>query len=78
MMTAAIATPINIDRVAFFKSISNKAAIKHPVQAPVPGNGIPTNNANPQKPYLSIFGLFLIAFCSNHSAIFDKWCVDNQ
>ena len=31
----------------FFLSKFNKAAIKQPVQAPVPGRGIPTNKNKP-------------------------------
>ena len=46
--------PRNIARLDFFKSILNTDATSEPVQAPVPGSGIPTNNTKPQKPYLSI------------------------
>ena len=40
----AINIPIIAAINAFFLSISRTDAIKHPVHAPVPGNGIPTNN----------------------------------
>ena len=44
----AIKTP-NIAAIAdFFLFIPNNDAKKHPVQAPVPGKGIPTNNNNPK------------------------------
>lgn len=50
----AITTPIKAAKKDFFLSISKTEAIKHPVHAPVPGNGIPTNNTKPQNPYFSI------------------------
>ena len=53
---------------AFFRPISKTDATREPVQAPVPGSGIPTNSISPQKPYLSIFGLFFLALASSQSA----------
>lgn len=45
----AINTPIQAAKKDFFLSISSIAAIRHPVQAPVPGNGIPTKRTNPKS-----------------------------
>ena len=50
----AIKIPIIVAIKAFFLFISNTEAIKHPVHAPVPGNGIPTKSTRPQNPYFSI------------------------
>ena len=63
----AINTPIQAAKKDFFLSISSIAAIRHPVQAPVPGNGIPTKRTNPQKPYFSIFPYFCSTFLSSQS-----------
>ena len=54
----AITTPIAAAKKDFFLSIFNMAAIKHPVHAPVPGSGIPTNKTKPQNPYFSIRTFF--------------------
>ena len=60
-------TPAIIAITLFLKSISNKLAAKVPVQAPVPGSGIPTNKNKAQykpRPAFScnsfhLFHLFL-------------------
>ena len=65
IITLAINIPKSAAKKDFFLSISNTAAIKHPVQAPVPGSGIPTNSTNPQNPYFSILFLCLCTFSSN-------------
>ncbi len=46
----AIKTPKAIERMLFFLSKLRYQAIKLPVQAPVPGIGKATNNANARKP----------------------------
>ena len=53
-MIDAINTPAIAAKKDFFLSISSTLAIKQPVQAPVPGRGIPTNSINPKYPYFSI------------------------
>ena len=67
MIHAARHTPITIAGNAFLKRIPSRAAINAPVQAPVPGSGIPTNATNPQNSYFSILALWLIAFFSSFS-----------
>lgn len=63
--------PINIASADFFMSILKTDDTRAPVQAPVPGRGMPTNNTNPQKPYLSILDLFLCArFLKNFTSFF--------
>ena len=54
MIIPATNTPIKTAINDFFLSISNIAAISEPVQAPVPGRGIPTKRTIPKKPYFSI------------------------
>ena len=49
MMTVAMAMPIRIDRKAFQNRIWRREAIRAPVQAPVPGRGMPTKIASPQN-----------------------------
>ena len=41
-------TPASTAKNVFFLSISKTHAISYPVQAPVPGSGIPTNNTIPK------------------------------
>ena len=48
MIILAINTPSTIAKKDFFLSISRTDAIKQPVKAPVPGNGIPTNKVKPK------------------------------
>jgi hypothetical protein len=45
MIIPASNTPSIIEITLFLKSKSNNEAAKVPVQAPVPGKGIPTNNS---------------------------------
>ena len=68
-MTVAITMPINIAANAVLKRTLKSAAIKEPVQAPVPGRGIPTKSTSPQNPYFSIWSFLLIALFSSHKAI---------
>ena len=51
MITPAISTPAAITGSECLILISNKSAMRAPVQAPVPGNGMPTNNNKPHKRY---------------------------
>ena len=44
----AIIIPHSTQKNDFFLSISSNDAIRHPVHAPVPGNGTPTNRNNPR------------------------------
>ena len=64
MMTVAISTPIRIGRIAFFQSISRIVAIREPVQAPVPGSGMPTKSSRPRN---STFRIFSALPCSHRS-----------
>ena len=48
MMAPARRTPAAQARVLFLKSISSRLAARVPVQAPVPGRGIPTNSSSAQ------------------------------
>ena len=68
MMTVAISTPIRIGRIAFFQSISRIVAISEPVQAPVPGSGIPTNSSRPRNSPCFMPSLFLCPLASIASA----------
>lgn len=70
MMTSASNIPKNIARLAFFISIWNTEATREPVQAPVPGKGMPTKSTKPQNPYLSICGLYLMALSLKKFATF--------
>ena len=49
----------------FLISTSRREAISAPVQAPVPGRGIPTNSKSPRNSYLLIWSLFPIALFSS-------------
>ena len=49
IITPARTTPTITATVLFLKSKSSKLAAKVPVQAPVPGSGIPTNSTSPKK-----------------------------
>ena len=62
MMSPAAATPANIDMNACFLLMSNNAATRAPVHAPVPGRGIATNTKSPHAAYFSIFERFFSAF----------------
>ena len=44
IMTPASITPRDTAKILVLKSRSNNEAARVPVQAPVPGSGIPTNN----------------------------------
>jgi len=52
-MTPAIKTPRNINQKACLGLILNKVLAIAPVQAPVIGNGIPTNTIKPNLPHFS-------------------------
>ena len=54
MITDAMHTPTTIAPKAFFQSMPRRDATRAPVQAPVPGSGIPTKSTNPQNSYLPI------------------------
>ena len=82
MITDAMHTPTTIAPKAFFQSMPRRDATRAPVQAPVPGSGIPTKSTSPQNSYLLIRSLLLIAFspaflqadgkgasCCNHAKI---------
>ena len=75
IITDAINTPIRAAINDFFLSISSTAANKHPVQAPVPGNGTPTNNINPRYPYFSIFSLFFSTFSEASTYFFPNFFI---
>ena len=49
----------------FLISTSRREAISAPVQAPVPGRGIPTNSKSPRNSYFLIWSLFPIALFSS-------------
>ena len=53
-MTPAINTPIEIDVIECLKLSPKSTAASEPVQAPVIGRGMATNNARPIFSYLSI------------------------
>ena len=53
MMSPAKMTPNITARTLRLKSQSRMEAARVPVQAPVPGSGIPTNSSNAQKIPLS-------------------------
>ena len=53
-MPPAINTPIEIDNIACLKLSPKSTAAREPVQAPVIGRGIATNNVRPIFSYLSI------------------------
>ena len=67
MITDAMHTPTTIAPKAFFQSMPRRDATRAPVQAPVPGSGIPTKSTSPQNSYLLIRSLLLIAFFSSFS-----------
>ena len=50
MITAARKIPSRMEIDAFLRSISNNDATRLPVQAPVPGRGMPTNSISPRNP----------------------------
>ncbi len=52
-------TPANIARKAFLDLKPKTNAAAQPVQAPVAGNGMPTNMARPIGPYFSNWALCL-------------------
>jgi hypothetical protein len=49
--TAAIRLPIRIAGKAHFNLTSSRAAIRLPLQTPVPGRGIATRMTRPREPY---------------------------
>lgn len=51
---AAIILPIIIAGKAHLNRMSNKDAIRLPVQTPVPGSGMATKRISPQVPYFCI------------------------
>ena len=67
MITVARQMPAKTAGNAFLNLISSKEAIKDPVQAPVPGNGMPTKRSRPINSYFFIVSLFPIDFCSSRS-----------
>lgn len=48
-------TPRKINKSDFFAGIPNRSAASDPVQAPVIGRGIATNNISANSPYTSYF-----------------------
>ena len=66
---AAIRTPAAMAGIARFSCMSSIAAIRAPVQAPVPGSGIATKSIRPQNSYFKTFSLFLSALASILAAI---------
>ena len=48
-MTPASSTPPMQASTLFLKSMSSRLAARVPVQAPVPGSGMPTNSSSAQK-----------------------------
>ena len=68
IIAVAINTPRMEARTVFFFSICSMDAITQPVQAPVPGSGIPMNNTSPQKSYFSILALCLSTLLSTKFA----------
>ena len=65
-MLASI-TPRKIAINDFFLFNPSSTASPEPVQAPVPGNGMPTNNKRPRYPYFSICSLLESNLFSNLS-----------
>ena len=51
MIVVASKSPKKIAGTAFFSFTSSRQAIKAPVQAPVPGRGIPTKSTRPKNSY---------------------------
>ncbi len=49
----AMSTPMKIDKIACLNFRPKRTASSEPVQAPVTGKGIATNNARPIRSYLS-------------------------
>ena len=66
-------TPSDIAINAFFLFKWSNTASNVPVQAPVPGSGIPTNSKSPKYPYLFICSLLDKVFFSNLVTIFFVW-----
>ena len=64
-MTLAIKSPHRIAMEDFLISTSRRDAIKAPVQAPVPGRGIPTNNSSPRNSYFLLWARFHMARSSS-------------
>ena len=69
MITPAIITPTRAESRDFQNFISNNAATRVPVQAPVAGRGMATKSARPQKAYFSILSRFFSAFSKSLAAI---------
>ena len=69
MMTVAIMIPKRIAGKDLRIFIWRRDATREPVQAPVPGRGIPTKSTSPQKPYFSTCPLCLSAFFRSQMAI---------
>ena len=67
MMTVAITMPRSTAGNAFLNLTPRREAIREPVQAPVPGSGIPTKSTSPQNSYFSICPLLPMALFSSFS-----------
>lgn len=65
-IAALIHNPMNIAKNDFLFDNPNKYAATQPVQAPVTGNGIPTNNTKPQNSNLSINIPFFLVRVNSH------------
>ena len=63
-MALARKIPQRIAGIDFLNLIPKRAAIKAPVQAPVPGSGIPTKRRIPKNSYYCILSLLPIALFS--------------
>ena len=72
MIKPAINTPSAIIGNALLNLMSSNAAIKAPVQPPVPGIGIATKRRSPQDLYLKTLSLFFAVFASSFVIIFSK------
>ncbi len=60
MIVVASSRPMITAQKAFFLSTFSRQAMSEPVQAPVPGSGMPTKSTSPQNSAFLIFSLFPI------------------
>lgn len=58
IMALARKIPQRIAGIDFLNLIPKSAAIKAPVQAPVPGSGMPTKSRIPKNSYFCILSLY--------------------
>ena len=72
IMALARKIPQRIAGIDFLNLIPKSAAIKAPVQAPVPGSGMPTKSRIPKNSYFCTFTHGFIFYFLNHRS--EKFC----